>query len=105
MYYISTAILIKSFEGYITAKDILPVTKLNFGRTQVSGKHTLGRLECSGRVSLSGKPTSCKDLFLMGHTLNGFYQVKGIGANSNKIETVYCNYDQQPSQSPGIRRL
>jgi len=44
-------------------------------------------------------PTSCKDLQLLGHQLNGFYLVKKAqpGSNSNKgknnkIETVYCNF-------------
>ena len=44
-------------------------------------------------------PTSCKDLQLLGHQLNGFYLVKKSQPSSNsnkgknnKIETVYCNF-------------
>ncbi|EFX78912.1 hypothetical protein DAPPUDRAFT_28846, partial [Daphnia pulex] len=38
-------------EGEITAKESLPITRLNFGRTTPaasSGIHTLGKLKCSG---------------------------------------------------------
>ncbi len=54
------------------------ITRLNFGQTQLStssGVHTLGRFECSGSVALNGLPASCEDLWLIGHTLNGFYSV------------------------------
>nr|CAH0106935.1 unnamed protein product [Daphnia galeata] len=64
--------------GVITDKNVLPVTRLNFGRTQLatsSGVHTLGRFECSGSVALTGLPGSCEDLWLIGHTLNGIYSV------------------------------
>ncbi|EFX61590.1 hypothetical protein DAPPUDRAFT_18957, partial [Daphnia pulex] len=40
-----------SDDGVITDKTILPITRLNFGRTQLetsSGVHTLGRFECTG---------------------------------------------------------
>jgi hypothetical protein len=76
----------------------LPVTRLNFGRTQLatsSGVHTLGRLVCSGSVAITGFPTSCEDLLLIGHTLNGFYSVKG----TKMIESVYCDFTKLPSDS------
>ncbi len=79
----------------ITDKNILPVTRLNFGRTQLatsSGVHTLGRLVCSGSVALTEFPTSCEDLWYIGHTLNGFYSIKG----EKMIESVYCNFTQLP---------
>lgn len=60
--------------GIITDKNYLPITRLNFGRTQLStssGEHTLGRLICSGQLQFNGMPTSCKDLWLIGHTLGG----------------------------------
>ncbi len=79
---------------------LLPVTKLNFGRTQVassSGIHTLGRLECSGHVAVSGMPKSCKDLWQIGHTLSGLYSVKG----AKQIESVYCDFTKL-SEDVGI---
>ena len=84
-----------SCSGVITDINILPVTRLNFGRTQLatsSGVHTLGRFVCSG-TSIAGLPTSCEDLWLIGHSLNGFYSVKG----TKMIESVYCDFTQLPS--------
>ena len=51
-----------------TDKEILPITRLNFGRTQQSyssGVHTLGRFECTGQVAVTGMPTAnvmCRSL-------------------------------------------
>ena len=38
-------------------------------------------------------PTSCADLRIIGHILNGFYLIKG----TKNIETVYCDFTQQQS--------
>jgi hypothetical protein len=84
--------------GVITDKNILPVTRLNFGRTQLatsSGVHTLGRLVCSGSVAVNEFPKSCEDLWFIGHTLNGFYSVKG----EKMIESIYCDFTQLPSDA------
>ena len=77
--------------GYITSKDALPVTKLNFGRTLTTssyGIHTLGKLECSGRATVDRMAESCDDLWKIGHTLNGFYDVKG----DKQVRSVYCDF-------------
>ena len=82
--------------GVITERNLLPVTSLNFGRTQApvsSGKHTLGRLECSGKVILNGMPKSCKDLWRLGYSLVGLYLVQG---DSGFVETVYCDMNRLP---------
>jgi len=41
-----------------------------------------------------GMPTSCKDLLLLGHKLNGFYSVKSSQPNvkGTKMETIYCDF-------------
>jgi hypothetical protein len=39
-------------------------------------------------VAINGLPSSCADLKMIGHTLNGFYSVMG----SAKIESVYCDF-------------
>jgi hypothetical protein len=86
------------FAGVITDKNVLPITRLNFGRTQLetsSGVHTLGRLVCTGLVTLTGLPKSCQDLWLIGHTLNGFYYVMG----SAKMESVYCDFTKLPDDA------
>ena len=35
-------------------------------------------------------PSSCRDLALIGHSLNGLYLVQNLV--TNKVETVYCNF-------------
>lgn len=72
------------------------MTQLNFGRTIAptsKSRHTLGRLECSGKVVLDGMPASCQDLWRIGYSLSGLYSVKG---SSNKVETVYCDLTKLP---------
>ncbi len=89
------------FAGVITDKNVLPVTRLNFGRTQLetsSGIHTLGRLVCAGSVTLTGLPKSCQDLWLIGHTLNGFYSVMG----PVKMESVYCDFTKLPDDAGNL---
>ncbi len=88
--------------GYIASKDSLPVTKLNFGRTLASnpyGIHTLGKLECSGRATVDKMPESCDDLWKIGHTLNGFYDV----IDDKEVRSVYCDFTKLPGD-PGARR-
>ena len=69
------------------------MTKLNFGRigTGASGKFTLGKLECSGRTTLSSMPISCYDLFIAGNQINGFYTIKG---SSTQLATIYCDFSK-----------
>ncbi|XP_046451016.1 uncharacterized protein LOC124199278 [Daphnia pulex] len=83
-------------DGVIADKSVLPITRLNFGRTQLassSGVHTLGRFECTGQVTVSGMATSCLDLWRIGHTLSGLYSVVG----TNMVESVYCDFTKIPS--------
>ena len=79
----------------VTDKNVLPITQLHFGRTQPPSYsvHTLGRLVCAGSVALNGFPTSCVDLWLIGHTLKGFYSsIQGV----KMMEAVYCDFTQLP---------
>ena len=42
---------------------------------------------------VKGLPSSCKDLQLLGHKLNGLYLVKTSQPDqATKIETVFCNF-------------
>ena len=88
--------------GYITNKSILPITLLKFGRTlapMASGRHTLGRLECKGVADETGLvPSSCQDLWRLGHSQSGFYSVRD-NKESQQIETVFCNMTQ--TSGPG----
>ena len=79
--------------GYVTEKTLLPVTRLNFGRIApgASSKHTLGKFECSGRVKLTTKPTSCYDLFIAGNQISGYYTIKG---SATQLKTVFCDFSK-----------
>ena len=83
--------------GVITDKKYLPITRLNFGRTQFeisSGVHTLGKLECTEQVTVNGIPKSCSDLWKIGNTLSGIYSVMG----SDYVKTVYCDFARLPHE-------
>ena len=87
-----------SDEGYITATELLPVTRLNFGRTSLTGVragYTLGRFQCTGQAPVLSKPENCRTLFQMGHTLSGFYLVK---SGSTKIATTFCDFSKGSSE-------
>jgi hypothetical protein len=47
-------------------------------------------------VAINGLPSSCGDLKMIGHTLNGFYSIKG----KKMMESVYCDFSKLPSD-PG----
>ncbi len=49
----------------------------------------------SAVVSINGLPSSCADLKMIGHTLNGFYSVMG----SAKMESVYCDFTKLPGDA------
>ena len=41
----------------------------------------------------NGMPTSCKDLYILGHQLNGFYLIKAFQPKQGtKIETIFCDF-------------
>ena len=50
----------------------------------------------SSAVAINGLPSSCDDLKIIGHTLNGFYSVAG----STMMESVYCDFSKLPTD-PG----
>jgi hypothetical protein len=47
-------------------------------------------------VAINGLPSSCGDLKMIGHTLNGFYSIAG----SVMMESVFCDFSELPSE-PG----
>ncbi|XP_046459077.1 uncharacterized protein LOC124205660 [Daphnia pulex] len=46
-------------------------------------------------VAINGLPSSCADLKMIGHTLNGFYFVMGPAM----MESVYCDFTKLPSDA------
>lgn len=84
--------------GYITKSEDLPVTRLSFGHTgatYATGIFTLGPLECSSRQSVPDRPTSCRDLWLLGHSLSGFYDVQ----EGPLVASVYCDFRKMPADT------
>ncbi|KZS14822.1 Contactin associated protein 1-like protein [Daphnia magna] len=59
-----------------------------------SGQHIVGRMRCSGKAKVEAMPTSCQDLWRMGHTLNAIYSVRG----AKRMETVFCQFDKRPNE-------
>jgi hypothetical protein len=47
-------------------------------------------------VAINGLPSSCDDLKMIGHTLNGFYSIVGL----KMMESVFCDFSKLPSD-PG----
>jgi hypothetical protein len=74
----------------------LPVKRLNFGgiSSKGSGQHTLGRLECKGKVHSKKMPESCEDLWRNGQTIEGLYSVMG----NRTMEKVYCDFSKLPNE-------
>ncbi|XP_059352969.1 EMILIN-1-like, partial [Daphnia carinata] len=48
--------------------------------------------------SINGMPSSCGDLQMLGHTLNGLYSIRGL----REVETVYCDFNK-PLNDPGFQ--
>ncbi|XP_046456651.1 uncharacterized protein LOC124203824 [Daphnia pulex] len=46
-------------------------------------------------ISINGLPSSCADLKIIGHVLNGFYSVMG----SAKMESVYCDFTKNDTET------
>jgi hypothetical protein len=53
------------------------------------------RTNQSAVASINGLPSSCGDLKMIGHSLNGFYSVMG----SAMMESVYCDFSKLPSDA------
>jgi hypothetical protein len=90
--------------GMISVKELLPITKLYFGgMTSTSvAKHTVGKLECSGRSMTDGMPKSCRQLWLMGHTLSGFYTV--MDEENKVLKSVFCDMTR-PNEAEGMIQI
>lgn len=56
--------------------------------------------------NLNRQPTNCKELNLLGHTLEGFYLVKGIDeSGNNKVRTVYCTFMEENGKFDVLKRI
>ena len=72
--------------------SLWPTTRQWVALMKLSQSCTLDNLECSGRATVNQIPATCEDLWKVGHTLNGLYDVK-----SNKTaQSVYCDFTKLP---------
>ena len=69
---------------------------LLFDLLQEKNERTAAAAANQSAVAINGLPSSCDDLKIIGHTLNGFYSVMG----SAMMESVYCDFSKLPSD-PG----
>ena len=69
---------------------------LLFDLLQEKNERTAAAAANQSAVAINGLPSSCDDLKIIGHTLNGFYSIAG----SAMIESVYCDFNKLPSD-PG----
>ena len=69
---------------------------LLFDLIQEKNERTAAAAANQSAVAINGLPSSCDDLKIIGHTLNGFYSIAG----SAMIESVYCDFNKLPSD-PG----
>jgi len=62
-------------------------------------------MKTDNNKEFTGMPTNCNELNRIGHSLNGFYSVRGQGSDikrKNKIETIFCNFNKNEASSSGI---
>jgi predicted RNase H-like nuclease (RuvC/YqgF family) len=69
---------------------------LLFDLLQEKNERTAAAAANPSAVAINGLPSSCDDLKIIGHTLNGFYSIAG----SAMMESVYCDFSKLPSD-PG----
>jgi len=55
-------------------------------------------------IKVKGIPTSCKDIQLLGHELNGLYSIKTTKPDNQgaKIQTVFCNFQSSSANLTSI---
>jgi hypothetical protein len=71
---------------------IRPITREK--RTHCSQPFSISNYQSA--VSVNGLPSSCSDLKMIRHSLNGFYSIVG----SAMMESVFCDFSKLPSE-PG----
>ena len=94
-------------EGHLTNRSELPVTRLNFGgvdsRRGKRARFHLGPIFCSGLAKRprTGGPGDCRDLWLEGVSVAGYYMVKAKDTRFPRV--VFCDFSKLPGE-PGYQR-
>ena len=87
---------IRELEGKIVHQDSLLFDLLREKNERTAAADSKFVPTNQSAVAINGMPSSCNDLTVMGHTLNGFYSVMG----SAMMESVYCDFTKLPTD-PG----
>ncbi|XP_059351512.1 uncharacterized protein LOC130694055 [Daphnia carinata] len=91
----------RQMRGAISSER-LPVTRLRFSNPfKGYGEYKVSRLRCQGKAKTEAMPRSCKDLWRMGHTLNGIYSIRG----AKRIRIVLCQFDKRPDEQDFQKRI
>jgi hypothetical protein len=90
--------IVNNLESEVTKlKDkIAQQDSLLFDLIKEKNERTAAAAANPSAVAINGLPSSCDDLKIIGHTLNGFYSIAG----STMIESVYCDFSKL-SSDPG----
>ena len=82
-----------AIEHYVACIETRLETKIGFAAISIEVK--------AEQSNFMGMPTSCKDLQLLGHKLNGIYSVKVSQPNNagTKIESVFCDFQSTDVES------
>jgi hypothetical protein len=79
----------------ITEQDTLLASLLREKNERTAAADSNFVLINQSPVAINGLPSSCEDLKMIGHSLNGFYSIVG----SAMMESVYCDFSKLPSDA------
>ncbi len=88
---------IEKLEAKVEQQDSLFKSYFSRGKNERTAAATDSFLISNNQsaVAINGLPSSCADLKMIGHTLNGFYSVMGLA----KMESVYCDFTKLPDDA------
>jgi hypothetical protein len=79
----------------ISEQDLLIASLLRQKNERTASADSNFALINQSPVAINGLPSSCGDLKMIGHSLNGFYSIVG----SAMMESVYCDFSKLPSDA------
>ena len=83
-------------EAKVEQQDSLLTSLLREKNERTAAPDSVPISNNASAVAITGLPSSCGDLKLIGHTLNGLYSVMGSAA---KMESVFCDFSQTPESA------
>ncbi len=86
---------IGKLEAKIEQQDSLLTSLLRGKNERTAAPDSVPISNNASAVAFPGIPSSCADLKMIGHTLNGIFSVMG----SVKMESVYCDFTKLPDDA------